>query len=404
MKKVQSAIRGIFEKVLGSGEWWIRYADAAGRIRREKAGTWTAARNLYIKRKAEVLQGRKLPEKLRQRPVTFADLAQAARADIERRHRRTRDSLTHLTRAVDWFGAREAVLLIPSEIEAKLSAVADTEGWASSTYNHHLNAISLAYRLALRAGKVSVNPARQVPRRREENVRQGFIMDAQYTKLSQACDSLWLRTMLALGYTYGWRAGELVRLHVAQVDVATRTVRLEPGTTKNRDGRTIRLTGECLELMKVCTAGKEPGDALLTYENGSPVRAYRYGWEQLCVSVGLGRFVCSTCKAQGPATVAAGRICPACSKAKRRGRYAYEGLLFHDLRRSAVRNLERARVPRSVAMKITGHKTESVYRRYAIVSEADLDEAVMRLEHSRQLTPELTPVMRQDKSELANVN
>ena len=51
----------------------------------------------------------------------------------------------------------------------------------------------------------------------------------------------------------------------------------------------------------------------------------------------------------------------------------------HDFRRTAVRNLERAGVPRSVAMKITGHKTEAVYRRYAIVSEADLTEGLKKL-------------------------
>src|SRR5215212_9720261 len=61
----------------------------------------------------------------------------------------------------------------------------------------------------------------------------------------------------------------------------------------------------------------------------------------------------------------------------RRGRL--EGRLVHDLRRTAVRNLERAGVSRSVAMALTGHKTEAVYRRYAITSAADLAEGVAKL-------------------------
>ena len=55
------------------------------------------------------------------------------------------------------------------------------------------------------------------------------------------------------------------------------------------------------------------------------------------------------------------------------------GLLLHDLRRSAVRNLERVGISRSVAMKLTGHKTEAVYRRYASVAESDLREAGTKL-------------------------
>jgi hypothetical protein len=91
-----------------------------------------------------------------------------------------------------------------------------------------------------------------------------------------------------------------------------------------------------------------------------------------------------------------------CSIVSEYGAFAYEGTLFHDCRRSAVRNLERAGVPRSVAMKITGHKTESVYRRCAIVSEADPSDAVQRLEG--QLTPQLTPAPQARQDEHAKVN
>ena len=69
----------------------------------------------------------------------------------------------------------------------------------------------------------------------------------------------------------------------------------------------------------------------------------------------------------------------ACQAAKASGR------LIHDLRRTAVRNLERAGVPRSVAMKLTGHKTEAVYRRYAIVAKQDLTEGVSKLARLHEL-------------------
>jgi len=128
---------------------------------------------------------------------------------------------------------------------------------------------------------------------------------------------------------------------------------------------------------------KGPSDFLFTREDGRPIKAYRHAWEQLCARAGLGSFVCKNCQAPGPVTGAAGRRCPVCAKANQVGIYRYEGLLFHDLRRSAVRNLERAGVPRSFAMKVTGHKTEAVYRRYAIVSEADMADAVGRLERMR---------------------
>jgi hypothetical protein len=71
--------RGIFEKVPESGEWWICYFDQNGRRRREKAGTKSAAIQLYRKRKQQVLEGVKLPEKLRRRVVSFAEIAKDTR-------------------------------------------------------------------------------------------------------------------------------------------------------------------------------------------------------------------------------------------------------------------------------------------------------------------------------------
>jgi integrase len=80
------------------------------------------------------------------------------------------------------------------------------------------------------------------------------------------------------------------------------------------------------------------------HRGGKPIRSYRGAWAKACTEAG----------------------CP--------------GRIPHDFRRTAVRNLERAGVSRSVAMAITGHKTETVYRRYAIVSSGDLAEAARKLQ------------------------
>jgi integrase len=146
-----------------------------------------------------------------------------------------------------------------------------------------------------------------------------------------------------------------------QVDLTAGEVRLEPGTTKNKEGRTFPFTRELRILM----------DTL----HGEHVRLNKKEGKieprVFVRMVALGRRGPLRRK---PITSFGKAFVTACRKAGCPGR------LLHDFRRTAVRNLERAGVPRSVAMKLTGHKTESVYRRYAIADNRDLRVAVERLD------------------------
>ena len=144
-------------------------------------------------------------------------------------------------------------------------------------------------------------------------------------------------------------------LKLSQIDLDANTLRLEPGTTKNHDGRVVYMTPELKVLVsaqihRVKLLSRKLGRVLpgLFHHlhgryKGRAVHDFRKAWAYACEKVGL------------------------------------VGMLRHDFRRSAVRNMERAGVPRSVAMKVSGHKTESIYRRYAIVSESDIQDATARL-------------------------
>ncbi len=127
-------------------------------------------------------------------------------------------------------------------------------------------------------------------------------------------------------------------------------VRLEPGTTKNREGRTFPMFSELralLEVQRVYTdrIQRERGCIIpwVFHRNGKPIRSFRRSWKTACKNAGQ------------------------------------PGRIPHDFRRSAVRNMVRRGIPERVAMQLTGHKTRSVFERYNIVSEGDLREAGLKL-------------------------
>jgi integrase len=215
---------------------------------------------------------------------------------------------------------------------------------SNATINRELSVMSSGYTIAYNETPRRVAQKLSFSRLTEPKARQGFIEQAQYQKLAAGCKENFLRTMLALAYTFGFRKGELLSLKVSDVDLFAGTVRLR--TSKNGEARQVNLTAETRGLLAACITGKS-GDEPVFTRGSEPVLYFGQSWDTLAASAG----------------------CP--------------GLLFHDLRRSAVRNLVRSGVTEHVAMKITGHKTRSVFQRYDIVDERDLIDAAKKIESAR---------------------
>jgi integrase len=251
----------------------------------------------------------------------------------------------------------------------------------NGTINRELAALKRMFNLAYRNSPRKVSQVPVFPHLKENAPRKGFVDETQYTLLCQNCKEPWLRSMLAMAYNYGFRKEELLSMRVRQVDLLNRTITLDPGTTKNGEGRIAYMTREVYELLCMSLREKQPNDYVFT-RGKQPVRDIRRSWQALCARTGLGRIVCPNCSQ----SMTSGVKCSGCGAEWKRKRLKYEGLIFHDMRRSAVRNMVRHGVPERVAMAISGHKTRSVFDRYNIVSGADLRDAARRIEeaHTQQ--------------------
>jgi len=220
-KRKSKNLRGVFEKVPGSDIWWIRFIDAQGRFRREKAGTKGMAIDLYRKRKVEALEGKKLPERLRRATVTFAEIARDALtySKVHKAGTSYRCDAGRMEVLLDWFRDYPAESISAQDIERQFQK----QEWASATPNRYRALLSLTYRLAIRNGKVKENPARLVPHRLEDNARIRFLSADEETALRKSIQEkcaermpefdLALNTGLRLSEQYGllWEDTSLLR-------------------------------------------------------------------------------------------------------------------------------------------------------------------------------------------------
>jgi integrase len=240
------------------------------------------------------------------------------------------------------------------------------EGMQNGTINRETALLRAMFRHGTRVTPPMVDRVPAFPQRLKEPApRTGFVTDEQYGVLAAHAKDLWLRALIACAYNFGFRKGELLNLRVDQVDLLNRWIELRDGETKNGEPRKVPMTAEVCELLRACVTGKKPKDYVFTREGGARVCDPREEWYSLCVSSGLGQWITS--------------------KRKNGEEFkAYCGLNLHDFRRSAIRNMTRRGVSETVAMRISGHKTASVFRRYNIVDERDLERAARLIEAGRK--------------------
>jgi integrase len=327
--------------------WWLQWSHR-GRVHRESAKSEkrSVAVKLLQKRMGEIGKGRVVGPDLEK--TTFEELREMLLADYRLNGRKSLERAeTSMERLAEKFAGWRAIAITYVDLLAYADKRKE-EGKAQATIQNEFAALKRAFQLAKKARKAEPP---DFPTVVVSNARKGFFSRGDFEAVRSHLPD-YLQPIVTFMFLTGWRRSETLSLQWRQIDLKAGEARLEPGTTKNNEARTFpfKLLPELEATMKeqrerTESLMRETGTIIpwVFHRSGKQIASFRKCWKKACDAAGL-----------------AGRI-------------------PHDFRRSAVRNLNRAGVPRSTAMKLTGHKTESVYLRYSIVSASDLAEGVEKL-------------------------
>ena len=335
--------------------WWVKYYRN-GRPIRESTGTDKEgeARRFLKHREGAVAAGK--PIIPRADRVRFDELAADFLNDYQVNNKRgQKNARRYVTVLGEHFGGCRMASITTADVRAYI-AKRQEQGVTNATVNRELAALKRMFSLGLQSEKILRRP--YIPTLAENNARQGFFSEIDFLALQEALPE-YLRPVAGFGYITGWRKGEILGLPWTRISFQEEVVRLEPGTTKNREGRTIVMTSALKALLKAqwektraLVERRKPGATprevaemipWVFHREGHPIRNFDTAWRTACERAGL------------------------------------PGRLFHDLRRTAIRNMVRAGIPERVAMMMSGHRTRAIFERYDIVSETDLREAADRL-------------------------
>jgi integrase len=229
------------------------------------------------------------------------------------------------------------------------------EGRSDETANRELSILRTAFHNARKRTPPKVLVIPYFPIVAETNIRKGFLSDERYDSLRDELPSE-LQALFVTGYITGLRRGEITAIQWHQVDFEAGLITLDKGETKNDEPRSVPIVdGDMRELL---VAAKKDRDDQWSHSRwvfsrrGERIVDFRRAWDEACKRAGV------------------------------------PDLNFHDPRRTVVRNMRRAGIPQVIRMKISGHKTDSMERRYNIVDADDLNMARELLQNRRKTSPD----------------
>ncbi len=341
-------------KWIESKHWWIQFYHHRQIRKPTKTENFQEAVRMLNRELELAAAGKILP--LEAERMKFSDLTKLVIRDYKRNERKSTEraeaAIWHLS---SYFGETKPAEIDFSAIDAYVDYRKEIDKHANATIIYELKILKRGFNLASTIlGKIPKFPVLSTA-----NIRKGFFEDEDFEVFVKHFHED-LQPALRFSYLTGWRIkSEVFPLQWSQVDFKAGEVRLDPGTTKNDEGRTLpfALLPELQELLenqkaKTDLIRREQHRIIpwVFHRNGHRILSIKEAWKIAIDKSKIGKKI------------------------------------PHDFRRTAVRRFERAGVPRSVAMKLVGHKTEAIYRRYAIVAPQDLADGMKRLADYQEKT------------------